>query len=149
MDVIFPETVLEFDAVDDVNLKGVYVFFTPLFYLEPGETYSVVFDGVIYLCEAFDVEGESRCLGNLNLDGLSATQYTEYPFLIASMIEPRPDYAGAFLSGLEGATHTVAIYRGAIPEPGNGDPVPEGGGADPIALPMRLVGQIVKGLRGK
>ena len=28
-------------------------------------------------------------------------------------------------------------------------PVPVGGGADPIALTMRLVGQIVRGLRGK
>lgn len=110
--VILQETELAFDYSEIMGGYSAWPY-DPLFALEDGKEYTVVWDGKYHTLTAgyFDIYGGVYAIGNLALFGLGDD--TGETFLAGVY----PDQTNLFLSTEDKPAHTIAIYEGAADGP--------------------------------
>lgn len=111
-EIIFAEQTLSFSKNTD---DDIYCAQTDAIAMTAGNTYTVVWNGVNYVCvaETTTIEGyEGIAVGNKSIEGLDGN--TEEPFYIASSVE----LGVSLVETLEtDETHTVSVYSGVLEEP--------------------------------
>lgn len=94
---------------------GVYmgIIDPPVFALEKGETYTILWDGVEYVCVGDDITLNGMYLQGVGNRALQGGENTGEPFAIASAQNDGAPYYNAMMSTDTAASHTVAIWHGA------------------------------------
>lgn len=94
---------------------GVYVgaINPPVFALEKGETYTILWDGVEYVCVGDDITLSGMYLQGVGNRALQGGENTGEPFAIASAQTDGVPHYNAMMTADTAASHTVAIWHGA------------------------------------